>query len=81
MVAARKHSERIISIVEVMSNGSQLPCFRGGQNVLRLLRERFHLGYTEQQLRQMVNQLVEQSRDSLTTRLYDNFQYYTNGIF
>ncbi|KAI6214160.1 Phosphatidylinositol 4-kinase beta [Aphelenchoides besseyi] len=82
MVAARKHHERIMNIVEVMSNGSQLPCFRAnGIAAVRLLRERFHTGCTEQQLRTMVNSLIDQSRDSLTTRLYDNFQYYTNGIF
>ncbi|KAI6200447.1 Phosphatidylinositol 4-kinase beta [Aphelenchoides besseyi] len=82
MVAARKHHERIMNIVEVMSNGSQLPCFRAnGIAAVRLLRERFHTGYTEQQLKTMVNSLIDQSRDSLTTRLYDNFQYYTNGIF
>lgn len=70
------------ALVELLGgSGSGLPCFRGGQSVLRMLRDRFHLGYTEQQLRVMVHQLVEQSRDSLTTRLYDNFQYYTNGIF
>lgn len=58
-----------------------MPCFRGGASVLRLLRERFHLNYTDAQMRAQVDAMVEQSRDSLTTRLYDNFQYYTNGIF
>ncbi|KAH7728863.1 phosphatidylinositol 4-kinase beta [Aphelenchoides avenae] len=81
LVAARKHHERIMNIVEIMINGSQLPCFRGGASVLRLLRERFHLNYTDAQMRAQVDAMVEQSRDSLTTRLYDNFQYYTNGIF
>ncbi|KAI6185136.1 Phosphatidylinositol 4-kinase beta [Aphelenchoides fujianensis] len=81
MIAARKHHERILNIVEIMSHGSQLPCFRAsGSAAVRLLRERFHLGCTEQQLRTIVNSLIEQSRDSLTTRLYDSFQYYTNAI-
>uniref|UniRef100_A0A915DGS4 PI3K/PI4K catalytic domain-containing protein n=1 Tax=Ditylenchus dipsaci TaxID=166011 RepID=A0A915DGS4_9BILA len=81
IIAARKHHERLINIVEIMINGSQLPCFRGGQNILRLMRDRFHLSYTDIQLQTLVDLMVEQSRDSLTTRLYDNFQYYTNGIF
>uniref|UniRef100_A0A7E4VEF4 Phosphatidylinositol 4-kinase beta n=1 Tax=Panagrellus redivivus TaxID=6233 RepID=A0A7E4VEF4_PANRE len=81
LIAARKHHERLLNIVEIMINGSQLPCFRGGTSVMRQLRDRFHLGYTEQQMRELIVGMVENSRDSLTTRLYDNFQYYTNGIF
>lgn len=62
--------------------GSQLPCFRASAStVVRLLHERFHVASTEEQLRDVVNGLVEQSKDSLTTRLYDQFQYYSNGIF
>lgn len=60
--------------------GSQLPCFRGGSNTIRLLKDRFHMNYTEEQLRTLVDAMVEQSRDSITTRLYDNYQYYSNGI-
>ncbi|NXX23999.1 PI4KB kinase, partial [Podargus strigoides] len=60
--------------------GSQLPCFRGGSNTVRLLKDRFHMNCTEEQLRTLVDVMVEQSRDSITTRLYDNYQYYSNGI-
>ncbi|VDO50719.1 unnamed protein product [Onchocerca flexuosa] len=38
------------------------------------------MNYTEEQLRILVDAMVEQSRDSITTRLYDNYQYYSNGI-
>lgn len=60
--------------------GSQLPCFRGGINTVRSLKDRFHMSYTEEQLQALVEGMVEQSRDSFTTRLYDNYQYYSNGI-
>ncbi|CAG9534352.1 unnamed protein product [Cercopithifilaria johnstoni] len=80
LLATRKHYEQIISIVEIMINGSQLPCFRGGSNTVRLLKDRFHMNYTEEQLRMLVDVMVEQSLDSITTRLYDNYQYYSNGI-
>ncbi|VDM96667.1 unnamed protein product [Thelazia callipaeda] len=80
LLATRKHHERILSIVEIMSNGSQLPCFRGGFNVVRSLKDRFHMNCTEEQLQILVDAMVEQSRDSITTRLYDNYQYYSNGI-
>ncbi|KAK0402863.1 hypothetical protein QR680_016581 [Steinernema hermaphroditum] len=80
LIAARKHHERLLSIVEIQMLGSPLPCFRAGPQTIRSFRERFHLTFTEEQLHQLVDSMVEQSRDSLTTRLYDNFQYYTNGI-
>ncbi|VDK85911.1 unnamed protein product [Litomosoides sigmodontis] len=80
LLATRKHYEQIVSIVEIMINGSQLPCFRGGSNTIRLLKNRFHMNYTEEQLRTLVDAMVEQSLDSITTRLYDNYQYYSNGI-
>ncbi|TKR72123.1 hypothetical protein L596_019631 [Steinernema carpocapsae] len=80
LLAARKHHERIISIVEIQMLGSPLPCFRAGPHTVKYLRDRFHVNYTEAQLHHLVDTMVEQSRDSLTTRLYDNFQYYTNGI-
>lgn len=82
LLAARKHHERLATIVEIMAmlSGSHLPCFRGGAGVTRSLRERFHMGLTEDGLHALVEQMVEASRDSLTTRLYDSFQYFTNGI-
>uniref|UniRef100_A0A914WPB7 Phosphatidylinositol 4-kinase beta n=1 Tax=Plectus sambesii TaxID=2011161 RepID=A0A914WPB7_9BILA len=80
LIAARKHHERIMNIVEIMMSGSQLPCFRGGATTVRALRDRFHMNCTDEQLHNLVDSMVEQSKDSLTTRLYDNFQYFTNGI-
>ena len=63
-----------------MISGSHLPCFRGGAGVIRSLKERFHMGVTEEDLHALVEQMVEASKDSLTTRLYDSFKYFTNGI-
>ncbi|KAI6192039.1 Phosphatidylinositol 4-kinase beta [Aphelenchoides bicaudatus] len=80
MMAVRQHYQKIMALVDVRSNNS-LPCFRGGNNAVKLLLDRFHIGCSDEELRNVVNGLIDQSRDSLTTRLYDNFQYYTNGIF
>lgn len=80
LVAARKHCDKIISLVEIMRSGSQLPCFKAGVSTVTALRSRFHLGLTEDALQLKVSQLVEASMHSLTTRLYDGFQYFTNGI-
>ena len=44
------------------------------------MKNRFHLNLTEDQLHGLVDNMVEQSIHSITTKLYDNFQYFTNGI-
>ncbi|XP_033971323.1 phosphatidylinositol 4-kinase beta isoform X2 [Trematomus bernacchii] len=79
LIAARKHMDRVIQIVEIMQQGTQLPCFHGS-STLRGLKERFHMSLTEEQLQVLVDQLVDGSMRSITTKLYDGFQYLTNGI-
>ncbi|KAM7421717.1 hypothetical protein PAMA_015727 [Pampus argenteus] len=79
LIAARKHMDRVLQIVEIMQQGSQLPCFHGS-STMRGLKERFHMSLTEEQLQLLVDQLVDGSMRSLTTKLYDGFQYLTNGI-
>jgi phosphatidylinositol 4-kinase len=79
LLAARKHMDKLMPIVEIMQHGSQLNCFSKG-SVTTSLRERFHLNMTDEQLEFNVEKMVESSLNSLTTRVYDTFQYYTNGI-
>ncbi|XP_077950372.1 phosphatidylinositol 4-kinase beta isoform X2 [Gasterosteus aculeatus] len=79
LIAARKHMEKVLQIVEIMQQGTQLPCFHGS-STMRGLKERFHMSLTEEQLQLLVDQLVDGSMRSLTTKLYDGFQYLTNGI-
>ena len=38
------------------------------------------MNLTEEQLQLLVDNMVEGSMNSLTTKLYDGFQYLTNGI-
>ena len=60
--------------------GSQLPCFSKGVSTIKGMKERFHMNLTEEQLQLLVDNMVESSMNSLTTKLYDGFQYFTNGI-
>ena len=60
--------------------GSQLPCFGHGPTTVKQLRERFHMSLTEEQLELLVNGMIDSSMHSLTTKLYDGFQYLANGI-
>ncbi|CAI6367938.1 unnamed protein product [Macrosiphum euphorbiae] len=82
LIASRKHMDRVLSVVQIMqSANSQLPCFRAGATaVIGSLKCRFHLNLTESQLISLVDNMVESSLHSITTKLYDGFQYYTNGI-
>ncbi|KYO19684.1 phosphatidylinositol 4-kinase beta [Alligator mississippiensis] len=79
LIAARKHMDKVVQIVEIMQQGSQLPCFHGSSTI-RNLKERFHMNMTEEQLQMLVEQMVDGSMRSITTKLYDGFQYLTNGI-
>lgn len=81
LIAARKHMDKLVQVVEVMQTGSQLPCFRQGASTIKGLKERFHMNLTEEQLQLWVQHMVESSMHSLTTKLYDGIQYLTNGIF
>ncbi|XP_064651750.1 phosphatidylinositol 4-kinase beta-like [Lineus longissimus] len=79
-LASRKHMDKIIPLVEIMQTGSTLPCYGKGISTIRALKDRFHLNLTEEQLQLLVEGMVETSLHSLTTKLYDGFQYFTNGI-
>ncbi|XP_050667574.1 phosphatidylinositol 4-kinase beta isoform X2 [Leptidea sinapis] len=79
LIAARKHCDQILHLVEVMRLGGSLSCIRSSSAVSSF-RARFHVARTEQQLTALVDRLVADALHSLTTRLYDNYQYYTNGI-
>ncbi|KNC79184.1 hypothetical protein SARC_08419 [Sphaeroforma arctica JP610] len=79
-VTAKKHMENILVLVDIMQKGSDLPCFVAGLECRRLMKERFFHSETEHNLKLLVNGLVDRSLDAMSTVLYDNYQYYTNGI-
>jgi len=80
LIAARKHQDKFTSLVDIIRAGSQLPCFSNSSSTVQAMKNRFHLNLTEEQLHSLVDTMVDQSIHSLTTKLYDNFQYFTNGI-
>lgn len=70
----------VLYVYFLSHSGSQLPCFGHGPSTVRQMHERFHMSLTEEQLNLLVNEMIDSSVQSLTTKLYDRFQYYTNGI-
>lgn len=80
--ALRREAERIVTLVELMGRESKMPCYGGGLiNVVAALRARFVLEKSKEEAREWVEDLVAKSVGSYYTRLYDTFQYRTQGIY
>ncbi|KAI9571532.1 kinase-like protein [Boletus coccyginus] len=78
---ARKHCDRIITLVELMQKDSTLPCFAAfGDQTANQLRERFQPALTHSLVGEYVDRLIDSSMGSNWTRLYDSFQYYSQSI-
>ncbi|KAF2101012.1 phosphatidylinositol 4-kinase PIK1a [Rhizodiscina lignyota] len=81
-LALRKESERIVTLVELMGKESKMPCFAVGvASVVAQLRARFVPGLSREEVDGFVDELVQKSVGSYYTRLYDTFQYRTQGIY
>lgn len=79
--AARKHCDRIVTLVELMQKDSTLPCFAAlGEQTAQQLRDRFQQGLTQSAVEEHVDRLVDTSLGSHWTRLYDSYQYYSQSI-
>ncbi|KAJ3936820.1 MAG: kinase-like protein [Lentinula lateritia] len=79
--AARKHCDRIITMVELMQKESTLPCFAAfGEQTAAQLRDRFQPALTHSLVGELVERLIDTSLGSHWTRLYDSYQYYSQSI-
>jgi phosphatidylinositol 4-kinase len=81
--AMRREAERIVTLVELMGRESKMPCYGSGGvvGVVAALRSRFVLEKSKEEAREWVEDLVAKSGGSYYTRLYDTFQYRTQGIY
>ncbi|KAF8980606.1 Phosphatidylinositol 4-kinase pik1alpha (PI4-kinase)(PtdIns-4-kinase) [Entomortierella lignicola] len=79
-MAVRKHTENIVLLIDMMSKDSKLPCFQYGDGAAQAVRDRLALNLTEPQAEEFVEKLIMSSCCNVFTRLYDTFQYYSNGI-
>ncbi|WFD07490.1 1-phosphatidylinositol 4-kinase [Malassezia vespertilionis] len=76
----RKHAERFIVLVELMQKDSKLPCFALRDLAVANLRDRFQLTLTAEQCNEFVDRLILSSAGSAFTRLYDQYQNFTQQI-
>ena len=80
-MALRRHADRLLLLLEISQKDSNLACFGGaGPSVIAQMRQRLQPGLSEYQVKLFVDRLVTGSAYNLFTRLYDSFQYYSNGI-
>ncbi|UKZ81212.1 hypothetical protein TrVFT333_008984 [Trichoderma virens FT-333] len=81
--ALRRSADYIIDLVAMMGLNSKMPCFAVGvTHVVTTLRQRFQLHLSADEAENFVEtDLVAKSYGSYYTRLYDTFQYRTQGIY
>ncbi|KAH3681021.1 hypothetical protein WICMUC_000002 [Wickerhamomyces mucosus] len=80
--ALRKHADSLVTIVELMQKDSSLPCFKAGLQTSVQFKQRFQLHLSESECDQFVeNVLIGKSIGSIYTRLYDQFQLFSQGIY
>ncbi|CAO3586710.1 unnamed protein product [Absidia cylindrospora] len=79
-LSVRKHSENILLLVEMMCKDSKLACFQSGEQTIQQLRDRFQLHLTEPQAEEFVDRMIMSSCGNVFTKLYDTYQYYSQGI-
>ncbi|GJN66635.1 phosphatidylinositol 4-kinase pik1alpha (PI4-kinase)(PtdIns-4-kinase) [Purpureocillium lilacinum] len=81
--ALRRSADNIIDLVAMMGRDSKMPCFAVGvSHATNTLRQRFQLHLSADEAEQFVEtDLIAKSFGSYYTRLYDTFQYRTQGIY
>jgi len=81
--ALRRSADSLIDLVNMMGKESKMPCFSyGGAQATNSLRQRFQLQMSADEAEQFVEtDLIGKSLGSYYTRLYDTFQYRTQGIY
>ena len=80
--ALRKYADQIVSMCEIMQKDNMQPCFDAGEQTSVQLRQRFQLDLSEKEVDDFVeNFLIGKSLGSIYTRIYDQFQLITPGIY
>ncbi|PNP55616.1 hypothetical protein THARTR1_04140 [Trichoderma harzianum] len=81
--ALRRSADYIIDLVAMMGRDSKMPCFAVGvTHATTTLRQRFQLHLSADEAENFVEtDLIAKSYGSYYTRLYDTFQYRTQGIY
>jgi len=77
-MALRKHVDSIVYILQIMMEGSDLPCFENFD--IKEFRDRFKEKSTDKECMNKIEHLIDNSYDNWRIVQYDNFQKMTNNI-
>ena len=76
-MAVQENAEQIILIIEMMFMGqNDLPCFKGGEQTIKDLKDRFFPTgklFSNIECQNFIDGLVIESYNNWRTRCYDNF--------
>ena len=82
--AARANSLTALGLVEIMMYKSNYPCFTGtrygGGVSLKRFEKRLMLDVPDNKIEKKALKLIKQSIEHQGTKVYDVFQYYSNGL-
>ncbi|EPR80141.1 Phosphoinositide 4-kinase [Spraguea lophii 42_110] len=74
-ISLRKYSERLCRTIEIMNTNNPFL----SKNALDIFRDKFKLELSENEIEDYVDTLINWSLKSMTTGLYDSYQYFSNG--
>jgi len=57
-----------------------MACFAGGPHVVAGFRERFRTDLPDDAVEDFVDQLIMSAAENVSSTLYDQYQYWANGI-
>jgi phosphatidylinositol 4-kinase len=84
-IAVNKHRHKIIILVEMMwcGHGKNLDCFEKGQEAINELKARLNPrdNMKKNEMHRLADDLINQSVDNWRTKMYDIFQYHSQGIY
>ena len=79
-LALRKSHERLELPIRILLKNSKLPALQSITYGLEQMRNRLVLVMSNRQVETFVERLITSSSQNMFTRLYDTYQYYSNGI-
>ncbi|KAI0982069.1 hypothetical protein GJ496_010678 [Pomphorhynchus laevis] len=79
LIAARKHKESLILLIKSFNKWSELKCCRS-KTVAERFERRFLPNMTDVDIFKFIDSMVDSNVRSLTTKVYDYYQYQSCGI-
>ena len=81
IIECKKHHQILSSIIRIMYYAG-IKCFEGKQidNILKDFQQKFLFKYSEKEIKDHVNKMINDCYNNFFTNKYDYFQYFTNNI-